>query len=317
MFLRQFIFKHQNRIKIAGLQQLFSHSVYKSHDEDEDTEGDLFNIQHCTAIINGGASGIGLAVAKQFLQKGVQRLSIMDIDAEKGEDAQGSLSKTFGDDKVLFFEADVTNAKELDDAYRKSIQFHDIPDVVVNCAGIIDDTKWEKQLKTNMAGCVIGTLLGMQYMSKSSKGYGGIVTNISSIFGITPSSGYPLHTMTQFGICGFTKAIGCGIHFTRTGVKIFALCPGLTDTLALTEAPKNAINDRFAQEFADEIADSNPQKTESVARGLTDILDEANPGSIWVVENDNAPYEIIYPGPLLNLKKDTQRNRDEYAFNTT
>lgn len=84
----------------------------------------------------------------------MQRLSIMDIDSEKGEDAQAALSNTFGSDKVLFFEADISNAKELDDAYRKSIQFHDIPDIVVNCAGIIDDTKWEKQLKTNMAGYV-------------------------------------------------------------------------------------------------------------------------------------------------------------------
>lgn len=51
-----------------------------------------------------------------------------------------------------------------------------------------------------------------------------------------------------------------GNHITRTGVKVFALCPGLTDTKLLTEAPANAINDRFAQEYADEIEGSSPQK---------------------------------------------------------
>lgn len=70
MILRQTIFRHHVGKQTAVLQKLFSQSLYKSHDENEDTEGEVFNIEQCTAIINGGASGIGLAIAKEFLQKG-------------------------------------------------------------------------------------------------------------------------------------------------------------------------------------------------------------------------------------------------------
>lgn len=51
-----------------------------------------------------------------------------------------------------------------------------------------------------------------------------------------------------------------GNHIHRTGVKVFALCPGLTETKLLSEAPAKAINDRFAQEYADEIEGSTAQK---------------------------------------------------------
>lgn len=56
-------------------------------------------------------------------------------------------------------------------------------------------------------------------MSKSSNGYGGIIVNVGSILGIIPSSGYPLHTMTQFGVCGFSKALGCGRFTPSKGTR--------------------------------------------------------------------------------------------------
>ncbi|XP_030760911.1 15-hydroxyprostaglandin dehydrogenase [NAD(+)]-like isoform X3 [Sitophilus oryzae] len=307
MFFLRKLSKNLSKQSIRNSGAVLNLSRLSHRDEDEEREeeeNETLNIEDRTAIINGGASGIGYAIAREFLIKGMHHISIVDINAEVGETATEKLMKEFGNEKVLFFEADVSKAKELDDVYRKAIQFHDVPDIVVNSAGIMDDTNWEKQLQTNMAGCVVGTLLGMQYMAKSSGGYGGTIVNLGSILGIIPSSGYPLHTMTQFGICGFTKALGCGNHFQRTKVKIFAVCPGLTDTTLLSEAPRNVINDRFAQEFADEIAGSNLQKVESVAKGLTSILDEANPGSVWVVENDQDPYEVTYPGNVLDLKKD-------------
>ncbi|XP_019766718.2 15-hydroxyprostaglandin dehydrogenase [NAD(+)] [Dendroctonus ponderosae] len=287
-------------------------SAASENDTVEEMEED-FNLAEKSAIINGGASGIGFEIAREFLKRGVPHLSIIDIDEERGEKAAAALTKEFGREKVLFFEADVADAVGLDDVYRKSMQFHDIPEIIVNSAGIMNDTLWDKQIYTNMTGSVVGTLLGLQYMSKSSKGYGGIIVNIGSILGIIPSSGYPLHTMTQFGICGFSKAIGCekmcilGNHIHRTGVKVFALCPGLTDTKLLLEAPAKAINDRFAQEHADEIEGSTAQKTTSVAKGLADILDKAKAGSVWVVENDGGPYEVTYPGNVLEIKREDDK----------
>ncbi|XP_050311804.1 15-hydroxyprostaglandin dehydrogenase [NAD(+)]-like [Anthonomus grandis grandis] len=292
------------RSRVATIKKNFS-------DHEEPEEEEPWNLEQKCAIVNGGASGIGLEISREFLSRGVQNLSIIDINEETGERAQEALSKEFGSGKVLFFQADVSDSKTMDDVYRKSIQFHDVPDIVVNSAGIMNDTKWDKQIWTNMSGYVVGTLLGLQYMSRSSNGYGGIIVNIGSILGIIPSSGYPLHTMTQFGVCGFSKALGSGRHIQRTGVKIFALCPGLTDTRLLSEAPSKAINERFAQEYADEIDGTTPQRPDSVAKGLVEILEQAQPGSVWVVENDESPYEVTYPGNVLDIKREGETKEGE------
>ncbi|CAG9768848.1 unnamed protein product [Ceutorhynchus assimilis] len=294
------------------VQHNFSEASEQDSASEEENEA-YFDFEEKTAIVNGGASGIGFEIAKEFLQRGVPHLSIIDIDEQEGEKALAELAHEFGEDKVLFFEADVADAVQLDDVYRKSIQYHDVPDLIVNSAGIMNDTTWEKQIQTNMTGCVVGTLLGLQYMSKTSKGYGGIIVNVGSILGIIPSSGFPLHTMTQFGICGFSKALGCesehilGNHISRTGVKVFAMCPGLTETRLLNAAPANAINNNFAKEFVDEVYGSSPQKAKSVAKGLSDIIDEAKPGSVWVVENDSIPYEVTYPGNILEMRKEKDK----------
>lgn len=138
-------------------------------------------------------------------------------------------------------------------------------------------------------------------MSKSSSGNGGTIINIASIMSMIPSSGYPLHTMTQFGIVGLTKALGCGNHYERTNVKIFAICPGLTKTDLLENAPKNTINENFSKEFLEEIEDCESQQPESVAKGLVNTINEANSGSIWVIERNGQPYEVNFP-QTANLK---------------
>lgn len=145
------------------------------------------------------------------------------------------------------------------------------------------------------ASTVVGTLLGMQYMSKTSLGQGGTIVNMSSIMGLIPSSGYPIHTLTQFGIVGFSRAIGNISHFERTGVKVMSLCPGLTNTKLLKQAPYHAINDKFRKEFKEESMGCVLQKPESVALAVLDILCNGMPGSVWVVENNSKPYEIRFP----------------------
>lgn len=132
-------------------------------------------------------------------------------------------------------------------------------------------------------------------MSKTCFGQGGTIVNIASIMGLIPSAGYPIHTLTQFGIVGFSRAIGGSTHYDRTGVKVAALCPGLTNTRLLKQAPYHAINDKFRKEFKEESGGCVLQKPESVALATLDILDHAMPGSIWVVENNSKPYEIRFP----------------------
>lgn len=132
-------------------------------------------------------------------------------------------------------------------------------------------------------------------MSKSCIGRGGTVINVASVMGLVPVSGCPVHTMTQFGIIGFTRSLGYGNHFDRTGVRVMALCPGFTNTQLLSEAIGNCINDKFACELEKEIEDSCVQEPEFVAKALIKMLKEGSNGSIWVSENCLEAYEVDYP----------------------
>lgn len=91
---------------------------------------------------------------------------------------------------------------------------------------------------------------------------------------------------------GFSKALGSSKLYERTGVKIIGYCPGLTNTRMLEEVALKCINVNFAIEFEAEIANCRKQSSDHVAQGLVNIMDEAKPGSLWVVENGNDPYEI-------------------------
>lgn len=152
-------------------RNLFIKKHYSAASENDTVEEmeENFKLEEKSAIINGGASGIGFEIAREFLKRGdfaspskmrihqlnisgVPHLSIIDIDGERGEEAAAALTNEFGTEKVLFFEADVADAVALDDVYRKSMQFHDIPEIIVNSAGIMNDTLWDKQIYTNMTG---------------------------------------------------------------------------------------------------------------------------------------------------------------------
>lgn len=160
------------------------------------------NLEHKVAAVTGGASGIGYSISKALLREELSALAIIDVDKKKLDENAKKLSKDFGEDKILAIEADVSNIEQMDAAFRNTVLYYHVIDIIVNNAGIMDDTKWESQIKTNLNGCVIGTLLGMQYMAKSSQGSGGIIVNIGSIMCLIPSCGFPIYTMTQFGIAG-------------------------------------------------------------------------------------------------------------------
>ncbi|KAJ8918481.1 hypothetical protein NQ315_008178 [Exocentrus adspersus] len=247
------------------------------------------------AVVTGGGSGIGYEIAKQFLKGGMTCLTIVDTNKPKSLENIEKLTNEFGEDNVLYVEADVADAEQMDYAFRSTVLHYHAIDLIVNNAGVMNDVQWETELRTNLHGCVIGTLLGMQYMSKSSSGKGGTIINIGSIMSMIPSCGFPIYTMTQFGIAGFSKALGSSYLYDRTGVKVFGYCPGLTDTRLMKDAPNNSINQNFAAEFQEEIDGCVIQSPEMVAEGLIKILENAKPGSVWIAENNTDPYEINFP----------------------
>lgn len=68
----------------------------------------------------------------------------------------------------------------------------------------------------------------MDIMSIQNGGQGGTIINICSIYGLAPFSVAPCYAGTEHFWIGFTRSYGLAYHFGKTGVKVMALCPGLT-----------------------------------------------------------------------------------------
>lgn len=257
------------------------------------------------AIVTGGACGIGFEFAKECLRKGAMGVTIADIKECDGERAAKHLCEEYGDGRCIFVRCDVTKSDVFDWTFKQTLKCFGQLDLLINNAGMLNDKKWEHAIATNIGGCVVGSLLGIQYMSKSCVGNGGLVINISSVYGITPLCGLPIYSMTHAGIISFSRALGMGSQYDRTGVRIVTLCIGPTCTYLLDVAPEGTMNDKFKVELMEELEDVTKQPPRKVAKGLAKIIKRAGTGSVWVACNSYPPFEIQLPDDIDSLKKET------------
>ncbi|XP_022907873.1 15-hydroxyprostaglandin dehydrogenase [NAD(+)]-like [Onthophagus taurus] len=251
------------------------------------------------AMVTGGASGIGREIVREFLEAGAMGVSIADINHITGEQLAQSLAEEFGKGKTVFVKCDIRKSSNFDWAYKQTLKSYKQLDVVVNNAGMLNDPKWETTISTNIGGCVIGSLLGVQYMSKSCVGSGGHVINIASTCGLICSSGLPIYSMTQSAIIGFGRALGDSDQYDRSGVKVITLCitPGFSKMKSGAD-----VDEKFNYEIFDDMENMMVQKPKDIAKAVMTLLTKANTGSVWVARTGEPPYEARLPEQVEDLK---------------
>lgn len=255
-----------------------------------------FYIKEKVAIVTGGASGIGLCCAKELLKSGLKAVALADINEEKGREAEKKLCSEFGDDKAIFIKTNVTNLDQFEALFKTTLEKWNSIDIVINNAGILNDSDWEMEIAVNCTAVVRGSLLGMRYMGKDKGGNGGIIINIASVLGLQPLSSCPIHVATKHFVIGFNRSLGTPYHYRRTGVKVITLCPGLTDTPHLKEAVKNAItalDPNIGELLTEELQAFPSQPCDAVARALVVVMSKGDNGSVWVSEGNKPIYEIV------------------------
>jgi len=248
-----------------------------------------------TALVTGAARGIGLEYVKALLKNGAQNVAVCDVDVQKGENAVRELQTEYGADRVIFIKTDVTNVAELEEAFKKTHTTFKALDIVINNAGVLDDRRWELEIAINVNAVVRGTLLGLQYMGKDEGGKGGVVVNISSILGLAPYAASPVYVATKHAVIGLTRSFGLPYHFDRTGVRVMAICPGVTDTTMVSDAPRHLLREEWGDQFQRDVDNFSNQKPESVAKGMIDLIEKGSSGSIWVAEGGEPVYEVHIP----------------------
>ncbi len=192
-----------------------------------------------TALITGGGSGIGLAVARAFLQEGAS-VAIAGRDAGKLERAARDLG---GGDRVLHHPVDVSEPGQVNELVRRVTERFGRIDILVNNAGLnikkrafrdLTVESWQQLIRANLDGAFYCIRAVFPVMLEHRDG---LIVNVSSVAGKRASPlGGIAYAASKFGM----SALGLGLAAEEkdSGIRVTNIYPGEVDTPILENRPQ-------------------------------------------------------------------------------
>ncbi len=194
-----------------------------------------------TAIITGGASGIGRETTLTFIKEGA-RVIIWDINEANAEETQ----KMAGDLKsaVEFMHVDTTDYAVVEAAANEVMEKHGKIDILINNAGITSDStlkkmepaQWQKVIDVNLTGVFnCGKAVSLKMMEKNS----GKIINTSSVVAHNGNFGQSNYVATKSGVIGLTKV--WARELGKYGINVNAVAPGFIETEMILSVPEKVL----------------------------------------------------------------------------
>ncbi|MBJ7499042.1 MAG: SDR family NAD(P)-dependent oxidoreductase [Sphingopyxis sp.] len=203
-----------------------------------------------SAVVTGGASGLGAATARALAAKGV-KVAIFDLQEEKGK----TLAAEIGG---VFCECNVTDDASVDAAFAKSREAIGQERILVNCAGTgnaiktasrskedgsikhfpLDAFNWIIQI--NLVGtfrCIAKSAAGMLSLDPMEDGERGAIVNTASVAAEDGQIGQAAYSASKGGVVGMTLPIARDL--ASENIRVNTILPGIFDTPLLAGAPQN------------------------------------------------------------------------------
>jgi NAD(P)-dependent dehydrogenase (short-subunit alcohol dehydrogenase family) len=205
-----------------------------------------------SAVVTGGASGLGKATARMLASHGV-RVAVFDFNAERGE----SLAAEIGG---MFCAVDVTREEQVDAAFAKARAAIGQERILVNCAGIGPATKtasrnktsgaivhhpldqFERVIQVNLIGsfrCGAKSSAGMMTLApiedEFNSGERGVIINTASVAAQDGQMGQTAYSASKAGIVGMTLPMARDLM--AEGIRVNAILPGIFETPLLMSLP--------------------------------------------------------------------------------
>jgi 3-oxoacyl-[acyl-carrier protein] reductase len=199
------------------------------------------------SLITGGASGIGRATAKKFIQEGA-RVIICDVDMANGQETEKNLGEN-----CTFYNVDISDRQRVQDWVEDVVGAHRRIDVLVNNAGILRDATLVKvkdgilvkQMSEEVFDAVISVnLKGVFNCTQAVAPFmilqgGGSIINASSVVGLDGNFGQTNYVAAKAGVVGMTKV--WARELGRNNIRVNAVAPGMILTEMLLSMPEEAL----------------------------------------------------------------------------
>ncbi|HEV7381738.1 MAG TPA: 3-hydroxyacyl-CoA dehydrogenase [Dyadobacter sp.] len=208
-------------------------------------------LQNATAIITGGASGLGEATARLFLQEGAN-LIILDVNESSGKSLQDEFPN-----RLKFIKTNVSDEIDVKLALNAALEIFGTINIVVNCAGIAPVGKtigkvdgiygphsleaFDKTIKINLIGTFNVIRLAAFAMEKNepnSEGERGVIINTASVAAYDGQIGQVAYAASKGGIVSMTLPIARDL--AKSGIRVMTIAPGLFETPLMSGLPEEA-----------------------------------------------------------------------------
>jgi 3-oxoacyl-[acyl-carrier protein] reductase len=202
------------------------------------------------AVVTGASRGIGLAIAKRFVEAGA-RVTICGRSETTLAAAAADIVATQTGAEVLWVRCDVSHFSDCRHLHAAVDGRFGVPDLIVNNAGVVErvrldemsESQWDHVVNANLKGTFNVTRVFLPQMR--ARGSGRII-NIASISGRVGTPRLSAYCAAKHGIIGLTRALA---EETRSvGLQVNAICPGSVDTEMLkgSDFPPQMVPDEIA-----------------------------------------------------------------------
>ncbi|MCR5742903.1 MAG: SDR family oxidoreductase [Lachnospiraceae bacterium] len=202
-----------------------------------------YDLEGATALITGGASGIGKACADRFLRSNAN-VVIADWNEAEGQRVANEFEAKYTM-HCKFIKTDVSKEEDVKAAVQLAVDTFGSLDILVASAGIgganndiAQETleNWSKVNAVDYTGVMLADKYAIMQMLKQGKG--GAVINLASMFGLVAVPSNVAYSAAKAGVVNLTKAAGTA--YAAEGIRVNCVCPGVINTPLVPEEQKEA-----------------------------------------------------------------------------
>jgi NAD(P)-dependent dehydrogenase (short-subunit alcohol dehydrogenase family) len=184
-----------------------------------------------SAVVTGGGSGIGRAIAEALARAGTP-VAVVDLLPEGGKETVAQIAAAGG--RATFIQADVSRWDDVDRAVAGAVRDLGALGIMVNGAGILDGyapadeltpAVFERVIAINVTGTFLGAKRALVELLPRGRGR---IVNVASTAGLGGTGGGPAYVASKHAVVGLTRQLA--ITYAERGITVNAVCPGVITT---------------------------------------------------------------------------------------